>query len=129
MNGSNNFAESDNKPLHLCPVCLRKLQLACQFDVVEHYERLSAFCQAHDMTEQAGWYSQRAQSVTPWRIWLAMSFLNFSWFYADWLIEHCDVIAVLYRIFIYLLYNRRIWGIILWAIEQQRNTIDQKLVY
>src|SRR5437588_7335483 len=26
MNGSNHLAESDRRPLHLCPVCLRKLQ-------------------------------------------------------------------------------------------------------
>ena len=26
MNGSNHLAESDRRPLHLCPVCLRELE-------------------------------------------------------------------------------------------------------
>jgi archaemetzincin len=37
MNGSNHLAESDRRPLHLCPVCLRKLQWSIGFDVVARY--------------------------------------------------------------------------------------------
>jgi len=33
MNGSNHLAESDRRPLHLCPVDLRKLQWTLGFDI------------------------------------------------------------------------------------------------
>ena len=40
MNGSNHLAESDRRPLHLCPVCLRKLQWNIGFDLLESYSAL-----------------------------------------------------------------------------------------
>src|SRR5208337_989956 len=40
MNGSNHLAESDARPMHLCPVCLRKLQTSVGFDVVHRYQNL-----------------------------------------------------------------------------------------
>jgi archaemetzincin len=42
MNGSNSLAETDAAPAHLCPVCLRKLQFAVQFDPMVRYRELSA---------------------------------------------------------------------------------------
>ena len=41
MNGSNDLQESDRRPLHLCPVCLRKLQFSVGFDVVKRYDALA----------------------------------------------------------------------------------------
>jgi hypothetical protein len=43
MNGSNHLAESDARPLSLCPVCLRKLQHTIGFDVLARYGRLLQF--------------------------------------------------------------------------------------
>jgi len=43
MSGSNHLDESESKPLHLCPVDLRKLHLICKFDPVERYERMLEF--------------------------------------------------------------------------------------
>ncbi len=40
MNGSNNREESDRKPLHLCPVCLRKLCWNLQVEPVSYLEKL-----------------------------------------------------------------------------------------
>lgn len=40
MNGANSLAESDGAPLEPCPVCLRKLQHALGFDVVERWTGL-----------------------------------------------------------------------------------------
>jgi len=40
MNGSNHLDELDSRPLHLCPVCLRKLQWSVGFDAVTRDERL-----------------------------------------------------------------------------------------
>jgi archaemetzincin len=34
MNGSNHLEEGGKKPLELCPVCLRKLQLSLNFDIL-----------------------------------------------------------------------------------------------
>jgi archaemetzincin len=43
MNGSNHLAESDAKPIHLCPECLRKLQYSVGFSLPDRYRKLAAF--------------------------------------------------------------------------------------
>ncbi len=43
MNGSNHLQESDARPMHLCPVCLRKLHHSVGFDPVERYRNLLGF--------------------------------------------------------------------------------------
>ena len=40
MNGIISVEESRIKPLELCPVCLRKLQSNCKFDLRERYEKI-----------------------------------------------------------------------------------------
>lgn len=40
MNGSNHYEEAVSKEEHLCPVCLRKLQLAISFDFAVRFEQL-----------------------------------------------------------------------------------------
>lgn len=40
MNGSNNEEEASNKPIVLCPVCLRKLQSNIKFDILERYQKM-----------------------------------------------------------------------------------------
>ena len=40
MNGSNMYEEAIAKESHLCPICIRKLQLALNFDIAERYEAL-----------------------------------------------------------------------------------------
>ncbi len=59
MNGANHLSELDRSPMHLCPVCLRKLHLVLGFDpkgryrgLAEHYERLG-------LHEEADWARQR----------------------------------------------------------------------
>ncbi|EDL34357.1 mCG19632, isoform CRA_b [Mus musculus] len=37
MQGSNHLEESDRRPLNVCPICLRKLQSAIGFNIVERY--------------------------------------------------------------------------------------------
>jgi len=44
MQGSNHAAEGEKKMHALCPVCLRKLYFALEFDVVERYKKLKAWC-------------------------------------------------------------------------------------
>ncbi|XP_042305665.1 archaemetzincin-2 [Sceloporus undulatus] len=40
MQGSNHLEESDRRPLDLCPICLRKLQVALGFNIMERYKAL-----------------------------------------------------------------------------------------
>ena len=63
MNGSNHLHESDAKPLHLCPVCLRKLHFSIGFDVVERYRRLLAFYHDFGFGQEAGWVSERLKTI------------------------------------------------------------------
>jgi transposase-like protein len=40
MNGSNHFDEEEGKPLYMCPVCEKKLQLVFGYRFCERYEAL-----------------------------------------------------------------------------------------
>lgn len=55
LNGSNNLPEADAAPLHLCPVCLRKLHRAIGFDPVKRYEELDAFSRRHGWSGDSAW--------------------------------------------------------------------------
>ncbi|XP_005096037.1 uncharacterized protein LOC101846067 [Aplysia californica] len=46
MNESGSVSEAMEQPLFLCPVCLRKLQQASQFDLLERYQQLRQFLSA-----------------------------------------------------------------------------------
>jgi archaemetzincin len=59
MNGSNHLEESDRRPLHLCPVCLRKLQWSIGFDVLERYVALEHANRAADFLDEAEWLGRR----------------------------------------------------------------------
>jgi archaemetzincin len=65
MNGSNHLAESDRRPLHLCPVCLRKLQWSIGFDVLERYTALERVDRAFGFIDEADWLSRRIKIVQP----------------------------------------------------------------
>jgi archaemetzincin len=61
MNGSNHLAESDARPLHLCPVDLRKLHHSVGFDVIERYRRLRDFCQQAGFENEEVWLKDRLE--------------------------------------------------------------------
>lgn len=65
MNGSNHIQETDSKPLHLCPVCLRKLHLCLQFNPVKRYEEIAEVCRGLGgyFNEHAEWYADRVQTI------------------------------------------------------------------
>ncbi|MEW6746643.1 MAG: archaemetzincin [Planctomycetota bacterium] len=63
MNGSNHLQESDARPLHFCPVCLRKLHASIGFDVVERYKRLAAFYEKTGLGDEAAWVAARLQHI------------------------------------------------------------------
>lgn len=64
MNGSNHLKESDSRPLHLCPVCLRKLQASIGFDVVQRYKDIGAFYKKYGFDEEAKWVEKRLKFVS-----------------------------------------------------------------
>jgi archaemetzincin len=64
MNGSNHLAESDARPLHLCPVDLHKLQWSIGFDVVERYRRLREFDRQAGFEDEAEWLERRIGFIT-----------------------------------------------------------------
>jgi archaemetzincin len=63
MNGSNHLEESDARPLHLCPVDLRKLHFSVGFDVLDRYRRLHDFCAAVGFEDEARWLAKRLEQI------------------------------------------------------------------
>ncbi|WP_395744432.1 archaemetzincin [Prosthecobacter sp.] len=63
MNGSNHLQEADSQPMHLCPVCLRKLQLSAGFDLLKREEALLKFYEANGLKDEADWSRRRIQKM------------------------------------------------------------------
>jgi archaemetzincin len=63
MNGSNHLKESDSRPMHLCPVCLHKLQYSIGFDVVERYAKLFHFYKKVGFDDEAQWLAKRLKWI------------------------------------------------------------------
>jgi archaemetzincin len=63
MNGSNHLAESDARPLHLCPVDLRKLQWNIGFDILERYRRLMRFYAQAGFDDEVQWIERRIRFI------------------------------------------------------------------
>jgi len=59
MNGSNHLGESDSRPFHLCPVCLRKLQWSVKWDIVKRDESLAALYNAFGFERESKWTEAR----------------------------------------------------------------------
>ncbi|HEX7183223.1 MAG TPA: archaemetzincin [Thermoanaerobaculia bacterium] len=64
INGSNSLEEADSRPLHLCPVDLRKLHRSIGFDVVERYRRLLEFSESEGFDDEARWLRRRIDHIT-----------------------------------------------------------------
>jgi archaemetzincin len=63
MNGSNHLKESDRRPLHLCPVCLRKLQSSIGFDVLKRYSALEQVDRKLGFSDEADWLNRHIQNL------------------------------------------------------------------
>lgn len=59
MNGSATVVEADTRPLHLCPIDLRKLHWLIGFDLEERYERLADLWREVRAEAEAVWVGQR----------------------------------------------------------------------
>jgi archaemetzincin len=63
MNGSNHLAETDRRPMNLCPVCLRKLFHAVGFAPGRRYRELARFFAGHGLETEAAWAAARADEL------------------------------------------------------------------
>lgn len=63
MNGSNSLQESDSRPLHECPVCLRKFWSNIQFSPGGRYQNLQRWYRAVGFADEAEWISRRLHTI------------------------------------------------------------------
>lgn len=63
LNGSNHLKESDSRPIHLCPVCIRKLQYSIRFDVVHRYAKLLLFYKGNGLDKEVKWTENRLRWI------------------------------------------------------------------
>jgi archaemetzincin len=64
MNGSNSLEETDQHPLELCPVDLRKLHHSIGFDVIGRFEDLRDFSKREGFDQEAAWYQRRIKHLS-----------------------------------------------------------------
>jgi archaemetzincin len=63
MNGANHLEEADSTPMHLCPVCLRKLQKATSCDPATRYGKLALFYGVNGLDEEKEWVENREGEI------------------------------------------------------------------
>ncbi len=63
MNGSNSLAETDRSPIHLCPVCLRKLRHSVGFDLLDRYRALKTFYRQRGLESESKWLGSRLERI------------------------------------------------------------------
>jgi archaemetzincin len=61
--GSNSQEESDARPLHACPVCLRKLQAVLDFDPAVRETALAAVLEEIGIRDEAEWSRRRVRWI------------------------------------------------------------------
>lgn len=59
MNGIANLDELDVTPLHLCPVCLRKLLWLVEIEPLQRYRELAAYYETHGLDTELAWLRGR----------------------------------------------------------------------
>ncbi len=64
MNGSNHQEERDARPLHLCPVCLRKLCWNLQVEPFSYLTKLMTFCRNNGATPESDWYERAVEVLS-----------------------------------------------------------------
>jgi archaemetzincin len=74
MNGSSSLAESDRRPLHLCPIDLRKLHWLIGIDLTARYGQLQRFWRAAGEAPEAAWAASRLQAAGEHRPSMPASF-------------------------------------------------------
>lgn len=60
---ANSLDELDRYPVHLCPVCLKKLCWNRGFDILDRYKKLEKFYRSNGFEEEADWAAQRIMKM------------------------------------------------------------------
>ncbi|XP_072098710.1 archaemetzincin-2 isoform X1 [Mobula birostris] len=68
MQGSNHLDESDRRPIDLCPICLRKLQCAVNFDIKERCKALLRWIE--EDSESIVVSHKPTEAFKEWKEWL-----------------------------------------------------------
>lgn len=63
LGGTHDLRELDGAPLHLCPVCLRKLHWSVRFDPAERYRQLGEYYDEIGLVREASWTEERLAFV------------------------------------------------------------------
>lgn len=63
MNGVNSLDEADRRPLHMCPVCLRKVLWNLQAEPDAYLEKLEKFCAEQGLEEETRWYAAAREQL------------------------------------------------------------------
>ncbi len=61
MNGSNNLAEMDRRPMWLCPECVQKVWWACRVQPQQRFESLAQFAAEHKLIAEQEYWRQAAK--------------------------------------------------------------------
>ncbi|XP_061665333.1 archaemetzincin-2-like isoform X4 [Syngnathoides biaculeatus] len=71
MQGSNHLEESDRRPLDLCPICLRKLQVSVGFNMAERYKALLQWMEEQPRSTQAEtFFPKPTEAFHASKLWL-----------------------------------------------------------
>ena len=62
MNGCNCLGEMDRAPIHLCPVCHRKLKWSHRWDSAKRYGELRDFYRKHGLERASAWLDERSRN-------------------------------------------------------------------
>jgi archaemetzincin len=61
MNGSNNLAEKDRRPIEFCPECQQKIWWACSVDPAARFAALLEYAEAHGLEREAAYWRRAVQ--------------------------------------------------------------------
>jgi archaemetzincin len=63
MNGTNQLAETDSRPIDACPDCMAKIAWLSDSDPKIRYKRLAAFCRKNGLTKEADEFIRKGKAV------------------------------------------------------------------
>ena len=63
MNGTNQLAETDSRPIDACPDCMAKIAWLSHIDPKTRYDRLAAFCRKNGLNREADEFDRKGAAV------------------------------------------------------------------
>ena len=63
MNGTNQLAETDSRPIDACPDCMAKIAWLSNTDPKTRYDRLAAFCRNNGLAKETNEFVRKAAAI------------------------------------------------------------------